>query len=134
MKMKEKAWEIEFARKCQPLKPVCIGCCWASNGTEANRNVLMQYQAALFTSSPIIIKFDQQEITSNVKTTPKMDKPSCELCYRCVHICRFACICSSVHGMIGIIQKIFCKQFIYACSHDSSTSCEIIIPTINHLL
>ena len=80
MKMKEKAWEIEFARKCQPVKPICIGCCWASNGTEASKSALIQYQAVLFTSLPITVNFDQQEkTTSNVKTTPKTDKPTCEL-------------------------------------------------------
>ena len=83
--MKEKAWEVEFARKCQPVKPVCIGCCWASNGTEASRNVLMQYQAVPFTSSPITINFNQQEKTTlDVTTTPKTDKPACELW--CVYI------------------------------------------------
>lgn len=79
--MKEKAWEIEFTRKCQPLKPVCIGCCWASNGTETIRNALMQYQAVVFTSLPVTINVDQQQNTSpNLKTTPKMDRPNiCEL-------------------------------------------------------
>lgn len=77
MKMKEKAWEIEFTRKCQPLKPICIGCCWASNGTETIRNALMQYQAVVFTSLPVTINVDQQQNTSpNLKTTPKMDRPN----------------------------------------------------------
>ena len=79
MKMKEKAWEIEFARKCQPLKPVCIGCCWASNGTEASRSALLQYQAVLFTSLPVTISFDQQKTSPDVKTTPKSDKRTCKL-------------------------------------------------------
>ena len=77
--MKEKAWEIEFARKCQPLKPICIGCCWASNGTEPSRNVLLQFQAVLFTSLPVTISSDQENASPNVKTTPKPDKPTCEL-------------------------------------------------------
>lgn len=72
--MKEKAWEIEFARKCQPLKPVCIGCCWASNGIETDRSALLHYQAVLFTSLPIRINFDQEKTTTNVK----IDKPICE--------------------------------------------------------
>ena len=29
MAAKEKAWEMEFARKCQPLKPIQIGCVWS---------------------------------------------------------------------------------------------------------
>ena len=29
MAAKEKAWEMEFARKCQPLKPVKVGCVWS---------------------------------------------------------------------------------------------------------
>lgn len=78
--MKEKAWEAEFTHKCQPLKPICIGCCWASNGTETNKtSALMQYQAILFTSLPIRISCAEQEkATSGVKTTPTMDKPICE--------------------------------------------------------
>lgn len=78
--MKEKAWEITFARKCQPLKPVCIGCCWASNGTETNRSALLKYQAILFTNLPIQIRFDQQEkAVACDKTTPRLEKPTCKL-------------------------------------------------------
>ena len=75
--MKEKAWEIEFARKCQPLKPICIGCCWASNRTETNKTALLEeYQAVLFTNLPITISFNQQEKSpSNEKATPKLEKP-----------------------------------------------------------
>jgi len=88
MKMKEKALEVEFARRCQPLKPVCIGCHWASNRADTNKNDLLQYQAVLFTSLPITISFDQQT-TSNVKTTPVMDKPTCE--FDCAYASMYKC-------------------------------------------
>ena len=29
---KAKAWEAEFARKCQPLRPIKIGCIWTTSG------------------------------------------------------------------------------------------------------
>ena len=77
--MKEKAWEIEFARKCQPLKTCCVGCCWAVNG--AQRNTLLQYQAVLLTAQPVTINLDQPEkTTSDIRTTPKAVKPAGKPC------------------------------------------------------
>ena len=101
--MKSKAWELEFARKCQPLKPICIGCCWASNGTEANRSALLQYQAVLFTSLPVTISFDQQKTSPDVKTTPKPDKPTCkhrELSVGCrsAHVFVHVQVCMDLHS------------------------------------
>jgi len=76
--MKEKAWEMEFARKSQPLKPCCIGCCWAVTG--AQKDALLQYQAVLLTTLPITISFDQQEKAANdIKTTPKAVKSTGKL-------------------------------------------------------
>jgi len=75
MKMKEKAWEMEFARKCQPLKPCCVGCCWAVTGTQ--KDVLLQYQAVLLTDLPVTINFNQTEkATADIRTTPKAAKPA----------------------------------------------------------
>ena len=44
---KAKAWEAEFARKCQPLKPVQIGCVWSQPGPLAGGGQLSKEQAFL---------------------------------------------------------------------------------------
>ena len=31
---KAKAWEAEFSRKCQPLRPIKIGCVWSGSDND----------------------------------------------------------------------------------------------------
>ena len=60
---KAKAWEAEFARKCQPLKPIKIGCVWTSGDQEGGvANVtkemefLQQFEAVPLVELPIAVE------------------------------------------------------------------------------
>ena len=57
VKAKAKAWEAEFQRKCQPKKPVCIGCVWVGGGEGgevcADKEFLAQFSALVLTDTPV---------------------------------------------------------------------------------
>ena len=65
---KAKAWEAEFARKCQPLRPIKIGCIWTSSeGAEQHQEggvvtvskdmeFLQQFEAVPLVELPVSIE------------------------------------------------------------------------------
>lgn len=53
---KAKAWEAEYARKCQPLKPIKIGLIWECDVTmESGEGLLSQYTAVPLVPLPVTI-------------------------------------------------------------------------------
>ena len=60
MAAKAKAWEVEFARKCQPLKPVRIGCTWTcmsagGDNLSKDANFLKQFAAVALVDMPLSV-------------------------------------------------------------------------------
>ena len=59
---KAKAWEAEFARRCQPLKPIKIGCLWTSGelagqtGISKEMEFLQQFEAVPLVELPIAVE------------------------------------------------------------------------------
>ena len=63
---KAKAWEAEFARKCQPLRPIKIGCLWTSGGAEPQEGgvvtvskdmeFLQQFEAVPLVELPVAVE------------------------------------------------------------------------------
>ena len=52
---KAKAWEAEYARKCQPLKPIKVGLIWERDVTMETGGLLSQYTAVLLVPHPVSI-------------------------------------------------------------------------------
>lgn len=49
-----KAWEVEFTRKCQPLKPICVGIVWTAPSSDtSSHNLLTQFAAVTLLPIPI---------------------------------------------------------------------------------
>lgn len=77
MAAKAKAWEMEFARQCQPLRPVRIGCTWtrlsAADGDEGgnpsrDEAFLKQFAAVALTDLPLSLetkKESKEAVTDN---------------------------------------------------------------------
>ena len=60
---KAKAWEAEFARKCQPLRPIKIGCIWMNRdqeggGASASKEMefLQRFEAVPLVELPIAME------------------------------------------------------------------------------
>lgn len=65
---KAKAWEAEFARKCQPLRPIKIGCIWTGSGgagqhqeggvvtVSKDMEFLQQFEAVPLVELPVAIE------------------------------------------------------------------------------
>ncbi len=73
MAAKAKAWEVEFAHKCQPLKPVRIGCTWtrlsADGGDSLSKDegFLKQFAAVALVDLPLSVetKKETKEVGEN---------------------------------------------------------------------
>ncbi len=82
MAAKAKAWEAEFARKCQPLKPVCIGCGWTSLSGEDGDNLskdegfLQQFAAVALADLPLSVaaKKETKELMENISGSSELTR------------------------------------------------------------
>lgn len=92
---KAKAWETEFARKCQRLEPKVIGCIWIQTrpGEEARtlskaESFLMQFSAVALVPLPIPVPMSSKGESS----TDKMETQGLAAC-RANVLVYIHCVC-----------------------------------------
>ena len=95
---KAKAWEAEFARKCQPLKPVRVGCTWTTltDNLSKDQSFLQQFAAVALTDLPLSLETkkdkEQKEADSSGGSSehPRMPVPEEGMLWYCYAGCNCA--------------------------------------------
>lgn len=77
-----KAWEAEFRRKCQPLRPIKIGCIWRLRATD-DADVVSKDEQLLDQFSAISLV----ELPISVETVTSAEKPQESQSECCLSVC-----------------------------------------------